>query len=282
MTMKNRKRVTLYLCVAVLFVAGIVGFGYYKSQTAKKKAEEIKKNIITGVNDLPGKKIGVQLGTTGDIYAGDYEKDGSGTVIERFNKGADAVQALKVGKIDCVIIDEEPAKAYVEKNEELRILNEEFTKEEYAICIDKSNAALRQQINTALNELKEERVLKQIKDYYTGADDVKGKNPYIPQKDVVRKNGTLSVATNAEFKPYEYFDQGEIVGIDIDIMQAICDKLGMALEVQNMDFDAIITAVSSGKADVGAAGMTVTEDRLKSIDFTDSYTTSTQVIIVRK
>ena len=281
MTMKNRKRVTLYLCVAVLFVAGIVGFGYYKSQTAKKKAEEIKKNIITGVNDLPGKKIGVQLGTTGDIYAGDYEKDGSGTVIERFNKGADAVQALKVGKIDCVIIDEEPAKAYVEKNEELRILNEEFTKEEYAICIDKSNAALRQQINTALNELKEERVLKQIKDYYTGADDVKGKNPYIPQKDVVRKNGTLSVATNAEFKPYEYFDQGEIVGIDIDIMQAICDKLGMALEVQNMDFDAIITAVSSGKADVGAAGMTVTEDRLKSIDFTDSYTTSTQVIIVR-
>lgn len=280
MTKKNRKRAVIYICVAILFVAGIAGIHFYRSEAAKKKAAEQKKNLITGVSDLSGKRIGVQLGTTGDIYAADYEKDDAGTTVERFNKGADAVQALKVGKIDCVIIDEEPAKAYIEKNEELRILSEEFVKEEYAICISKSNAALRQQINTALNELKEERVIKQIKDYYTGSDDVKGKNPY-QKKNVVRKNGTLSVATNAEFKPYEYYDQGEVVGIDIDIMQAICDKLGMALQIENMDFDAIITAVTSGKADVGAAGMTVTKDRLKSIDFTDSYTTSTQVIIVK-
>ncbi len=280
MTKKNRKRAVVYICVAILFVAGIAGFHFYKSRTEKKKAEEAKKNMVTSVDDLPGKKIGVQLGTTGDIYSGDYEKDGSGTAVERFNKGADAIQALKVGKIDCVIIDEEPAKAYIEKNAELRILGEEFVKEEYAICVSKSNSELRDQINTALGKLKDEGVVKQIKDYYTGSDDVKGQNPY-QKKDVERKNGTLTVATNAEFKPYEYFDQGKIVGVDIDIMQAVCDELGMELQVENMDFDAIITAVTSGKADVGAAGMTVTEDRLKSIDFTDTYTTTTQVIIVK-
>ena len=70
------------------------------------------------------------------------------------------------------------------------------------------------------------------------------------------------------------------MGIDIDIAQAICDKLGMELQVDNIEFDAIITAVQSGRADIGIAGMTVTEDRLQSIDFTDTYATSTQVIIV--
>ena len=66
-------------------------------------------NTVFSADDLPGKTIGVQLGTTGDIYASDYEAEGS--VIERYSKGADAIQALKQGKIDCVIIDEQPAKA---------------------------------------------------------------------------------------------------------------------------------------------------------------------------
>ena len=89
------------------------------------------------------------------------------------------------------------------------------------------------------------------------------------------------MATNAAFKPYEYYDGGSITGLDVDMMHAICDKLGMSLEIEDIEFDAIINAVQSGKADVGAAGMTVTEDRLKSIDFTNSYTTSKQVIIVK-
>jgi len=105
--------------------------------------------------------------------------------------------------------------------------------------------------------------------------------PYV-KKNISRPNGTLVVATNAEFPPYEYFDNGEITGIDMDIMQAVCDELGMELKIENMEFDSIITAVNAGKADVGAAGMTVTEDRLKNIDFSESYTTSKQVIIVRK
>ena len=64
--------------------------------------------------------------------------------------------------------------------------------------------------------------------------------------------------------------------------QAVADKLGMELKIEDMEFDSIINAVQSGKADIGVAGMTVTEDRLKSIDFTDPYTTATQVIIVKK
>jgi polar amino acid transport system substrate-binding protein len=90
------------------------------------------------------------------------------------------------------------------------------------------------------------------------------------------------MATNAEFEPYEFHKGGDVTGIDVDLATAICDKLGYSLKVDDMKFDSIITAVESGKADFGAAGMTVTEDRLKNIDFTDPYTTARQVIIVRK
>lgn len=98
--------------------------------------------------------------------------------------------------------------------------------------------------------------------------------------DPVSEKATLTMATNAEFPPYEYMESNEVVGIDVDIAQAICDKLDMELVIDNIAFDSIIPAVQSGKADVGVAGMTVTEDRLQSIDFTDTYTTATQVIIV--
>ena len=71
-----------------------------------------------------------------------------------------------------------------------------------------------------------------------------------------------------------------VTGIDVDMAQAVADKLGMKLKISDMEFDSIIVAVQSGKADIGVAGMTVTEDRLKNIDFTDSYTTAKQVIVV--
>ncbi len=93
---------------------------------------------------------------------------------------------------------------------------------------------------------------------------------------------TLVMATNAEFPPYEFYEGGEIVGIDVEIAKAIAEEMGMDFEVEDMAFDSIIPAVQSGKADFGAAGMTVDEKRLQSVDFSDSYATATQVIIVRE
>ena len=238
----------------------------------------IPANSVHSVNDLPGKTIGVQLGTTGDIYASDYEAEGS--VIERYNKGADAIQALKQGKVDCVIIDEQPAKAFVAKNADLTILEEEFALEEYALCISKEKAELKQKINSALTQLKANGTLDAIIANYIG-DDTKGKTPYESPADVDRSNGTLVMATNAAFEPYEFYKDQKIVGIDADMAQAVCDVLGMELKIEDMEFDSIINAVTSGKADIGVAGMTVTEDRLLSVDFSDSYTTATQVIVVR-
>lgn len=94
--------------------------------------------------------------------------------------------------------------------------------------------------------------------------------------------GKLVMVTNAEFPPYEYHENNDIVGIDADIAKAIADKMGMELEIQDMAFDSLIPAVQSGKADFTAAGMTVNEDRKKNVDFTDTYAQAAQVIIVKE
>lgn len=261
--------------ILVLALTAVIAFSLAACGGSKKE------NTVNSADDLAGKKIGVQLGTTGDIYSSDYAEENKGTEVERFSKGADAVQSLKQGKVDCVIIDAQPASAFVEKNDDLRILDEPFELEEYAICISKENTELKDNINTALAELKTDGTLDAIIANYIG-DTTKGKSPYESPEDVDRSGGKLVMATNAAFEPYEYYDNNTIVGLDVDMAQAIADKLGMELKVEDMEFDSIITAVQSGKADIGVAGMTKTEERLKNVDFTDSYTTATQVIIVRK
>ena len=92
--------------------------------------------------------------------------------------------------------------------------------------------------------------------------------------------GKLVMATNAAFPPYEYYEGSKIVGIDAEIAQAIADKLGLELIIDDMEFDSITEAVKSGKADMGLAGMTVTDERKEEVDFTASYATGVQVIIV--
>jgi polar amino acid transport system substrate-binding protein len=122
---------------------------------------------IASLDDLAGKKIGVQLGTTGDIYATD---DFGEDYVEQFNKGNDAVMALTTGKVDAVIIDNEPAKSYVAANEGLTILDTEYAVEDYAACIAKENTALLDAVNGALQELQADGTLQSIIDKYISAD----------------------------------------------------------------------------------------------------------------
>lgn len=272
--MKKNKSIWLM----IFLMAGILAVLSGCKSSGSQKGEE--QSSIASLDDLAGKKIGVQLGTTGDLYVTDAYGSDKKTQIERYNKGADGIQALNQGKIDCVIIDEQPAKEFIKQNQGLRFLDEDFALEDYAFCIAKENTALLENVNEALEELKEEGVVDDITNAYLNSDGKEAIAAYESQ-ETSYENGVLTVATNAEFPPYEYYENGEITGIDIDIMRAVCEKLGMELEVEDMAFDSIISAVSSGKADIGASGFTVTEERKKNINFTDTYATSRQVVIIR-
>lgn len=121
---------------------------------------------IASLDDVAGKKIGVQTNTTGDIYAtDDYGEEN----VVRYENGAVAVQALLNGKVDCVVIDNEPAKSYVAANEGLKILETEYMVEDYAICFAKDNTELKDKVNTALNELIDDGSVQKIIDKYIKA-----------------------------------------------------------------------------------------------------------------
>lgn len=270
--MKKKSKYLLVLILAFLGMLGLVSCG----------SSDLPPNRVFSVDDLEGKTIGVQLGTTGDIYAADYEAEDAQVraKVERYNKGADAVSSLLQGKIDCVIIDEQPAKAFIAQNPELRILEEEFTLEEYASVIAKDNTELLDRVNRALDELRQDGTLQKIIDNYIPNEETGETVPFTYEQKVT-DGDRLLMATNATFPPYEYYQDGRIVGIDVEIGRAIADKLGRVLVIDDIEFDAIINAVSSGKADIGLAGFTVTEERQKQISFSYPYATSKQVIIVR-
>jgi arginine/lysine/histidine transporter system substrate-binding protein len=97
-----------------------------------------------------------------------------------------------------------------------------------------------------------------------------------------KDSDTLIVATEPGFAPYEYMEGDKVVGIDMDIAQAIADAMGKKLEIKTMDFDGALIAVQQGKVDFVAAGVSVTEDRQKIMDFSTNYVDSTEVVVVNK
>lgn len=258
--------------VIVMALAGIMTVSMFGCGVSSKKVE------VSSAADLADLTVGVQTGTTGDSYATDEVNDDS--QMKRYNKGADAIQALKTGKIDCVVIDSLPAEKFVEANDDLKIIENIWEPEEYAMCLKKGNTELLDQMNAALAELKEDGTLDKIMGNYIGDDT--GSYQYETPEGTEYPNGKLVMATNAEFAPWEYKEGDDIVGIDPDIVKAMCDKMGYDLEIDDMMFESILAAVTSGKADFGAAGMTVKEERLESVDFTDTYANASQVVIVRK
>lgn len=135
---------------------------YYKA--AQRIIIRKDNSTIKSKNDLKGKKLGVQEGTTGDLVASEIE----GTTVNRFKKALDAVLDLKNGKIDAVVVDESPAQVFVNKNNDLIILEEKLTDEDYAIAVRKGDEELLGIINKAIKQLKDSGEYDQLVSKYIG------------------------------------------------------------------------------------------------------------------
>ena len=237
---------------------------------------EIPENRVFSLDDLANKKVGVLVGTTGEIYAADYGTDSTRLQTEKFETLALAVDALLEGKIDAVLTDDAPAKVFARKNPSLRILNQIFKEESYAGIVAKENMGLLDSVNIALIQMRAMGVYDSIFDAYIG-----GQSKYHVKTDSVT-GPVLRVATNAEFPPFEFRCQKRgIVGIDIEIARYVANYLERPVEIIDMDFDDIIDSIRAGKADLGLAAFSVTEERGQVINFTDHYATSKIVVMVR-
>jgi len=233
---------------------------------------------INSPSDLEaeGLRIGVQLGTIGHDFANENFPD---AVVMPYDSNSDVILALISGDVDAVIMDSEPARNFVDRNEgQIRQLNELLTEEYYGISfqLDSPYVAL---FNDALNTLRNNGTLYQLIDYWVNEDPSAAR--YESPADTTHPNGTLFMGTSADFPPFEFWEYGEIVGLDPDIARAIGDLLGYQIEIIDMDFAAIILSVQTGQVDFGMAGMTINEERLQMVDFSQGYFLSGQSILVR-
>ncbi len=259
------KKVLALLLVLVLF-AGI------------SFADEAK---LKSPSDLKTERLAAQRGTVGQFIAEDLLGDNKGKLLITFEKYVDAIASLRQGKVRAVVMDELPAKRFVNEVEGLAIMKEPLSEENYAIGFRKGNTSLVEQVNKILAEMKSDGTLDAIFARYLVGDYTAVK-PEDIDFNKGAKGGKFYVGTEAGFAPYELRVGNGYIGIDIEMCAHIAKKLGKELVIMNMNFDALPTAVSTNKVDMICAGITVTDERKENMDFSDNYVVGAkQVAVVR-
>lgn len=234
---------------------------------------------LTGIDQLKDQKLAAQRGTVGQFLAEDLLGDLQKELLTTYEKYVDAIAALRQGKVRAVIMDEAPAQRFLKSVENLAVMHEPLSEESYAIGFKKGNTELREQVDAALAEMKADGTLAAIMEKYNGDFSVK---PEDIDLNKGASGGKLIMGTEAGFAPYELKVGSGYIGIDIEMAAGIAKRLNRELVIENMNFDALPMAVASGKVDMICAGITVTEDRRKNMDFSDNYVEGArQVAVVR-
>ncbi len=218
-------------------------------------------------------KLGSQSGTTGAMYA-DCLK---GCEVSYYDTFALAAQDMKNGKVEYVIVDGATGKSLQKDIQGLKIIDIELSSEFYGIAVDKAQPELLSQINGVL-ESKNAEINAIVEKYMNNEED-----KFVPiasaVKDEAKASTQLVVATNAEFPPFESISGDKYVGIDIEIAKIIADELGMELVIDNMSFDAVVDSIGLHSVDIGMSGLTITAERKKSVNFTNSYYIESQYVL---
>ena len=255
--------------LALMFVLALVSCAFAEGGKLKSPS------------DLKTEKLAAQRGTTGQYIAEDLLGDKKGELLTTYEKYVDAVAALRQGKIRAIVMDEMPAKRFVKAVDGLAIMDEALSEESYAIGFKKGNSELVSAVNKALAEMKADGTMDSIFAKYIDGD-YSAVKPEDIDFNKGAEGGKLYVGTEAGFAPYELKVGNGFIGIDVEMCAHIAKKLGKELVIINMNFDALPTAVSTGKVDMICAGMTVTDERKQNMDFSDDYVTGAkQVALVR-
>ena len=160
-----------------------------------------------------------------------------------------------------------------QKDKKLKVIDVPLTAESYAYAVKKGNTTLLTAVDELLTEIKDNGKLNEIiTKYFDGNATFTYSNP-------ASKEGCLVVATNAFFPPFEYYEGNKLTGVDMEIASLLAEKLGKTLYISDMEFDSVLASLSSDTADIAMAGLTVTDERKQSYDFSQEYYESAQVLI---
>ncbi|MBX3085279.1 MAG: basic amino acid ABC transporter substrate-binding protein [Anaerolineae bacterium] len=246
---------------------------------------EADKDTVSTSDDLIGKKIGVQLGTTG-AEAAKGIKDAK---VSEYPTFPEAAQALANGDVDAVVNDNATSLTYILNTPDLNlvVVGEPFTTENYGIAVGKDCGDLLAKVNAGLADAIASGKYAEIYRKYFGSDP---SAEFLPSstgaasQDSCKSSGELLVASDAAYPPFESVDTttNQIVGFDIDLLNSIATTQGFTVNVQNAPFDTIFINLAAGQYDLVISAATITEERQKTVSFSDPYFVAGQVIIVRE
>ena len=183
------------------------------------------------------------------------------------------------GNLDAVVVDEGPAGELVKANKGVKLIDIRLTDEEYAFGVDKNNDELLNKVNEFITKAMSDGTIEGIMNkYFNEEGEITGIES--AALDNSRADEQLVVATNAAFPPFEYTLGDKFAGIDMEIAAALADYLGMELVIQNMDFESVVTSVGKNGVDIAMAGLTVSEKRKLSVNFSESYYEASQMVLV--
>lgn len=281
---KSKKFLALAVAVALVLGMGVLG-GCGKSDSTDGEAR-----VIKTVDDLKeGDKVGVQSGTTGEAWATD-NLEPKGIEVVPYDDILLAFSALQAGDIIGVINDL-PISQDVVKDETrgLEVVQEIKTDEAYGFAFNKNDTVLRDSVNWALAEMIADGTYDEVytkwfgaapMSYPTAESGITAKPAGAP---ALINAGTIVVGSDTAFPPFENVENGETVGFDVDMLNAIGEKLGLKVEFKSYKFDALITGVQAGtEFDMIASAMTITDERKQSVDFSDPYINSNQSLAIKK
>jgi polar amino acid transport system substrate-binding protein len=268
------------LALVATLALGIVAAGCGDDE---ESAGDTESTGITSTDDLAGKIVGAQDGTTGEDYA---NKETDAEEVRGFPEGPDAIAALRTGQVDAVIIDQPVAVEALEKQGGIEIAEEIPTDELYGFPMAPDNTGLQQAVNGALTEIKEDGTLADLYEKYFQTEppetvlDANSPDADSSAEPGLIEEGTLMVGTDTPYEPFEIGQPPNISGYDIEVMDAVAEKLGLTAEYQDTSFDTIFRDVAAGQFDIVAAASTITPAREKTVTFSDPYYEAQQALVV--
>lgn len=159
---------------------------------------------------------------------------------------------------------------------QVKVIDIQLTQEDYAFGVDKNKPELLEQVNDFIVKINEDGTFEKILNNYFGDGEPEG----VTSAEVDPSKDQLIVATNAAFEPFEFTKGDKYYGIDMEIAKLLADELGLELVINNMDFDAVVLSVGEGKADIAMAGLTITEERKETVNFSNPYYNASQKVVV--
>ncbi len=237
-------------------------------------------SVINGKDDLTGKTIGAQLGTTGAIEAGKIE----GATVKTYDSYDLAFLDLANRQIDAVIADYPTALGFVAQNsDKLTTVGQVFTDEFYGIAVCKTKTDLLNTINQGLKAVKDNGTLAKLEQKWL-ANDAAAQSFSVPKTEGTGSGQVISVATDATFPPFETVDEKtkDLTGFDIELMRAIAQETNLNINFVNIGFDPMLAGLAQCQYDAAIAAVTITPERQQQFLFSDPYVNAGQIVVINK